>query len=383
MKALHILFLTTFGLAVPVLSFAATVETFGTGKGGLTAAGAGSCKLTSPQMRASVRFTAGKTGDLSAFHFGANPGRGYVSKQNDAFTVTLHADEGGSPGKVIARAGETIFNDGGARVRTARFAPGTALTAGSVYHLVISAPLADAAARVFGIEYALLGQSVTPVDSTDMERTDPAAAVLSSSDGGGSWTPVKWAIAAHEIVIGDKSQGWGYTGTQEFALKRGSAGAQYAMQTFRFTTSGGAAKAVPQRLRLALRPQGALAGKPVNVFAEIVTPVGFQTVAEASATVTLADESRFDPVVLPFETATLTAGASYVLIVGLVDEATATPKDFLFMRGYSWGIGSPNLHEVSWQGTAGCAYVSSDASALGSPIRGGDLPFLIEYLPAK
>lgn len=362
---------------------ASAADTFGSGKGGLTAAGAGSLKLTTPDMRASVRFTAAGAGDLSGFNFGANPGGGYASKQVDAFTVTLHADAAGLPGKQLARAAEISFNDGGARVRGARFSPGTTLRAGEAYHLVVAAPLADAGKRIFGIEYALLGQSVVPVNSLDMEQADPVGGLLESKDAGASWTPVKSAIVAHEIVIGGKSQGWGYTGTVELPLKRGPAGSQYVMQTFRFTTRGGAAKAVPQRLHLALRPQGALAGKPVNVFAEIVTPVGFQTVAEASATVTLENASRFHPVVLSFAGGTLTEGANYVLIVGLIDEVTVTPKDFLFMRGYGWGIGSPNLHEVSWQGAAGCAYVSPDASGLGSPIRGGDVPFLIDYQPAK
>lgn len=376
-------FLTLLGLAVSVTTGVATTESFGTGKGGLTAAGAGSLKLTSPEMRASVRFTALRSGELSLFNFGANPGGGYASGQKNVFTVVLHTDEGGMPGKEVARATETIFNDGGARVRTARFEPGPVVRAGAVYHLVIAAPLADASDRVFGLEYAFLGQTVTPINSIDMEQVDPAAAVLDSSDGGASWGPVKAAITAHEIVIGGRSQGWGYTGTVELPLKRGPAGSQYVMQTFRFTTHGGAARVVPQRLHLALRPQGALVGKPVNLFAEIVTPVGFNTVAAASATVTLGNVSRFDPVVLPFGGGTLTEGASYVLIVGLIDEVTATPKDFLFMRGYGWGIGSPNLHEVSWQGAAGCAYVSPDASAMGSPIRGGDVPFLIDYQPAK
>lgn len=362
---------------------AAVTETFGTGKGGLTAAGSGSLKLMSPEMRASVRFTALSSGELSVFNFGANPGGGYFSGQKNVFTVALHADEGGMPGREIARADETVFNDGGARVRTARFAPGAAVRAGAAYHLVVAAPLADAAAHVFGLEYAFLGQAVVPVNSIDMEQVDPVAGVLDSSDGGASWAPVKSAIAAHEIVIGVKSQGWGYTGTVELPIKRGPAGTQYVMQSFRFTTRGRAGKAVPQRLHLALRPQGALTGKPVKVFAEIVTPVGFQTVAEAAVTVTLPNASRFDPVVLPFEGGTMTEGASYVLIVGLTEEVTSAPKDFLFMRGYSWGIGSPNLHEVSWQGSAGCASVSSDASAQGPVIRGADVPFLIDYQPVK
>jgi hypothetical protein len=376
-------FLMLLSLVLWGPSVAETGEAFGTGKGGLTAAGAGSLKLTSPEMRASVRFTALRSGELSVFNFGANPGAGYASGQKDVFSVVLHTDEGGVPGKELARATQTIFNDGGARVRTARFERGAVVRAGAVYHLVIAAPRADASGRVFGIEYAFLGQAVTPVNSIDMEQVDPAAAVLDSSDGGASWAPVKAAIAAHEIVIGGKSQGWGYTGTVEFPLKRGPGGTQYVMQTFRFTTRGGAAKVVPQRLHLALRPQGELAGKPVSVFAEIVTPVGFQTVAEASATVTLGNASRFDPVVLPFEGGALTEGASYVLIVGLIDEVTVTSRDFLFMRGYGWGIGSPNLHEVSWQGASGGAYISSDAGTLGSPIRGGDVPFLIDYQPAK
>ncbi len=383
MKPRSIFFLTLLSVALASPSSAAVFETFGPGTAGLTAAGAGSLKLTSPQMRASVRFTAARSGELSSFSFGANPGGGYASKQNDAFVVALHADENGKPGKVLAPANETIFNDGGARVRTVRFSPGTPVRGGSVYHLVIAAPLADATTRIFGLEYALLGQSVVPVDSLDMRRTDPLAAVLESKDGGGGWTLIKSAIAAHEIVIGGEPQGWGYTGTVELPLRRGPAGAQYVMQTFRFTTSGGAAKAVPQHLRLALRPQGALAGKEVNVFAEIVTPVGFKTVAEASAAVTLTDASRFEPVELSFEGGSLTEGASYVLIIGLTDEVTATPKDFLFMRGYSWGIGSPNLHELSWQGTTGCAHVSTDASALGSPLRGADVPFLIDYQPTN
>ncbi|HEY9249697.1 MAG TPA: hypothetical protein VIO38_11215, partial [Rariglobus sp.] len=75
--------------------------------------------------------------------------------------------------------------------------------------------------------------------------------------------------------------------------------------------------------------------------------------------------------------------ANYVLIVGLAEEVTAGPKDFLFMRGYGWGIGSPNLHALSWQGAAGCAHVSPDASGLGAPNPGADIPFLIDYLPAK
>lgn len=353
---------------------------FGTGQAGLTAGGAGSFKITSPSTRAAVRFTAATGGPLESFSFGANPGRGYASRQADAFAVALHADNDGRPGRLIAKAAETIFNDGGARVRTARFAPGVTVVAGSVYHLVISAPRADADSRVFGVEYALLARGVTPVNSPDMRTVDPAGALQTSEGESAGWNVLAQAAPAHEVVIAGRPQGWGYTGTVEFQLKRGPAGSSYPMQTFAFDAVPLGVKVTPRRLSLSLRPQGALAGAAVTVFAEIVTRVGFETVASTSGTFTFPDQARFEAVAMEFEGgAALTGGADYVLIIGLMDEVTKDSRDFLFMRGFSWGIGSPNLHELSWQGTTGAAHMANDASGLGRATTGADLPFLIEF----
>lgn len=353
---------------------------FGTGGAGLTAAGAGSYKITSPATRVSVRLTAASSGALESFSFAANPGRGYTSRQSDAFLVELHADNGGNPGALIAKPAETIFNDAGARVRTVRFAPGVKLEGGSVYHFVISAPQADADSRVFGIEYSVFARSVTPVASSDMTTADPAMGLLTLGREGAGWQLFNQAAVAHEVVIAGKKQGWGYTGTTEFQLKRGPAGSSYPMQTFVFDAVPRGLKVTPRRLSISLRPQGALVKTPVTVFAEVVTRVGFETVASATGTFTFPDLARFDPISLEFEEgAELTGGGDYVLIVGLMDEVTRDSRDFLFMRGFSWGIGSPNLHEISWQGTAGSASVSGNASAPGSPMTGADLPFLIEF----
>lgn len=358
-------------------------STFGPGKAGLAAAGAGQARLFSPQARVSVRFTAAHTGALTEFGFGVIPGSGFSSGQANAFTVVLHADRNGAPGAEIARATKTLFNDAGARARSALFQPGVPVRAGTVYHLVIASPWADGGDRVFGVTHTRLARGIVPVDSFEMAQADVAAAVLTATDGGAVWTPVEQSIATHEIVINGQPQGWGYTGTLELPLKRGPAGTQYVMQTFAFRTGGARGrKVVPASLHVSVRPQGALAGRPVKLFAHIVTPSSFHTMAEAYATVTLADTSRFEPVALAFSEGTLVEGANYVLILGLAEEVTAGPDDFVFLRGYNWGIGFPNLSELSWQGTEGCAYFSPTATTLGEPRPGGDVPFLIDYQPA-
>ena len=361
----------------------ATPGAFGPGKAGLTAAGPGQAKLFSSQTRVSVRFTATHTGALTEFGFGAIPGPGFSSRQPDAFTVALHADQNGKPGAELARATKAIFNDAGARARMALFEPGVLVRAGIVYHLVIASSWADDGDHAFSVTYTRLARDVTPVNSFEMSPVDPAAAVLTSVDAGRAWAPVEQSIATHKIIIAGESQGWGYTGTLELPLKRGPGGAQYVMQTFAFRTGGSQPQVVPTGLRLSVRPQGALVGSPVKLFAHIVTPSGFDTVAEAYATVTLTDPSRFEPVTLVFvKGRTLVEGANYVLILGLAEEVTVSPADFVFLRGYNWGIGSPNLSELSWQGTGGCAYLSRTPNELGEPRPGGDVPFLIDYQQA-
>lgn len=366
-------------VATCVTTHAAVSFNFGPGVAGLTAAGAGLSKLTSAQDRVAVRFTALVDGPLTEFSFGAIPGAGYASNEANAFAVVLHADQNGLPGNLVTRATAYQFNDAGARVRTARFEQSVPLKKGGVYHLVVSAPGADADRRSFGVTHARIGRDIAPVHSLDMEPTDAASALLTSTDGGATWTRLENAIATHEILIGKKAQGWGYTGTFETQLMRGPAVARYAMQTFTFTPNDGVRRAVPKRLHLALRPQGGLVGKPVKVFAHVVSPVGFHTMAEAYATVTLKDGARFETVELPFEEGALVAKANYILIIGLSEEVSATASDFLFMRGFSWGIGSPNLTHLTWQGPANCAYVSSTASSLGDARPGADLPFMIDY----
>lgn len=362
---------------------AVTAGAFGPGKAGLTAAGAGQARLLSPQARVSVRFTAAHTGALTEFGFGAIPGSGFASRQADAFTVVLHEDRDGLPGAELARAAKTLFNDAGARARSALFEPGVPVRAGTVYHLVIASPRADGGDRAFGVTYTRLAREVVPVNSFEMAPEDPAAAVLTSTDAGKAWAPVEQSVATHKIVIAGKSQGWGYTGTFELPLKRGPAGAQYVMQTFAFRTGGSPRQIKPAYLHLSVRPQGALVGTPVKLFAHIVTPSGFDTRAEAYATVTLTDPSRFEPVTFSFvEGRTLVEGANYILILGLSEEVTVSPADFVFLRGYNWGIGSPNLSELSWQGTGGCAYLSPTPNELGEPRPGGDVPFVIDYQQA-
>lgn len=367
------------GLASPGSGAQPEPQRFGPGRAALVAAGSGTFKITSPEARVSIRFSASRDGALTRFGFAAFPGAGYASHEKDAFKVALHDDANGLPGRVLASATETRFNDGGARLRTALFSPGTQVAAGRTYHLVISCPQADSQARAFGVEYALMPRDGTALNSFDMDTPDAGRGFLTSADGGASWTQVAQAVGAHEIVIGGLPQGWAYTGTVEMPIKRGPAGIQYMMQTFRFDTRGQGASVSPRALILSMRPQGALAGRPVRVFAEIVTQTGFQTVAEAGAVATLADASRFSTVTLPFEKAKLADGADYVLILGLADEDTVSAKDFLFVRGYNWGIGSPNLNDLSWQGAASCAYFSDDPGRLGRALPSADIPFVIEY----
>lgn len=91
-------------------------------------------------------------------------------------TVALYSDNAGQPGSVLGTTTIAAFSEPVQRWRVAEFASPIAVTAGSVYHIVISAPGTDA-----GDSYDLFGSNADQYT---------AGQLLESTDGGTSYAVV-------------------------------------------------------------------------------------------------------------------------------------------------------------------------------------------------